>query len=343
MSQRIERNCMMRKQELNDRLSLNIYNKSCKHSEIENTVCEIEQSIVDVVFEEKHGQNLYLSDVIQHLNYQIDKTNLQNNEIVNNMMNSLYNFQSYIKYIKSGIKGEKTTEFILSSLKNETYCKILLNVSLGSGLFNSEADNIVITKRGIFIIETKMRKQNMIITEDGYFVSHKNKKTKGINVLDQLETQEILVREYLRNKGFKLNNCLVHTYLFFASKDYEVNDYSESGKVLRINNLNSTILNNDSFINLSNEEIDAYANALSKLSTDELSRIDFNLDSLRNNFVEGIILIEKELKKIEEPVSIKEKWRFDIKSALIGTGIAGSIYGISELVKYSSKQKALSA
>lgn len=329
---------MTRKEELNVKLSKVIFNKSCKHSEIENTINEIEQSIVDVVYEEKHAKNLYLYDVIQHLNYQIEKTNLQNNEVVSYMMQILQNFLNYIKYIKSGLKGEKTTECILSNLSNETYCRILSNVSLGENFFNSEADNIVITKRGIFIIETKMRKQNMIITEDGYFISqrNKNKKAKGINVLDQLETQEILVRDYLRNEGFRLNNCLVHTYLFFASKDYDVYDYSESGKVIRINNLNSTVLNNDSFINLSNEEIDMYANALSKLSIDELSKIDFNLDELRRALIEGISLIEKELKKIEEPISIKQKWKLDWKSAIIGGGIAGGTYGLVELIRYYS-------
>lgn len=329
---------MNRKEKLNNRLVPIICNKSCKHSEQERELRKIEQSIVDVIFEEEHGNNLYLYDVLNYLENQVNKTSLANNKIVVNMMDKLYKFLNYMKTIISGLKGEKTTIRLLSELNNDTYCRILSNVSLKDGFFNSEADNIVVTKRGIFLIETKTRKQNMIITEDGFFIPQKNSNRgcNGTNVLDQLEEQEFLIRDFLRKKGFKLNNCLIHSYMCFATKDFRVDDRSQSGKVLNIHNLNSTILENQSFINLTNEEIDAYADALSELESDEVSEIDFNLDELRVALIDGIVLIEKELKEIDDSKLIKQKWKLDWKSALIGGGIASGTYGMFELIKYYS-------
>lgn len=326
---------MNRKETLNNKLAPIIRNKSCKHSEQEKELRKIEQSIVDVIFEEEHGSNLYLYDALNYLENQINKTSLENNKIVVDMMNKLYKFQNYMKSIISGLKGEITTIRFLSELKNETYCRILSNVALNDGYFNSEADNIVVTKRGVFLIETKTRKQNMIITEDGFFIPQKNSNRgcSGTNVLDQLEEQEFLIRDFLRKKGLKLNNCLIHSYMCFATKDFRVDDRSQSGKVLNIHNLNSTILDNQSFINLTNEEIDTYADALLELERDEVSEIDFNLDELRSALIDGIVLIEEELKRIDNPEIIKHKWKFDHKSALIGGGVVGGVCGLMEILK----------
>lgn len=329
---------MNREEDLKKKLASVICNKSCKHTETETVLRKIEQSIVDIIFEEKHGNNLYLYDVINYLENQIDKTKLNSNQKIIDMMDSLINFQNYSRKILSGLKGEKITNRLLSELRNETYCRILSNVSLHDGYFNSEADNIVITKRGIFLIETKTRKHNMIITENGFFIPQKNSKggCRGTNVLDQLEEQEFLIRDFIRNKGLELNNCLIHSYICFATKDFRVEDRSQSGKVLNLHNLNSTILENQSFINLTNEEIDAYADALSELESDELSKIDFDLDELRTNLIDGIILIEKELKIIDDIEIERKKWKLDWKSAIIGGGIASGTYGLVELIKYYS-------
>ena len=72
-----------------------------------------------------------------------------------------------IQSLKRGQRGEECTTTVLKRL--HVPHTVIHNCNLKFLSLQAEYDKIVVTTKGIFVIEVKNNKQDMIITEDGFY------------------------------------------------------------------------------------------------------------------------------------------------------------------------------
>ena len=343
---------MSRKEELNSKLKMIIHNQKCSHNNLIPTLEACENQLINTVFEETHGEKLYLDHVISHLkNLSIEKE-LDNCPEVVTMIDNLISFKRFIKDLKKGSKGERFARNALNKLSIP--CSILENIQLSYGDTTTEGDVIVIAKNGVFIIEVKYSDNDMCITRDGFYVPANNQVVSlgARNVLEQIANERYVVANVLSEKlGIQDIQSLqdkIHSVILFANNKKRLYDQSLSENVLYCYNISSYISTFDNGIVLTQDEINDYLSDLQNNSENTEYTIDFDLDALRESFVEGLCMLENveslsSASTKQQPTentisekSTKKRWKFDWISAGIGglaTGLGFACYKCYTIAK----------
>lgn len=330
---------MSRKEDLNLKLGMIIHNQKCTHNDLIPILEACENQLITTIFEETHGEKLYLDHVIDHLKNLSVERGLDNCPEVITMIDNLISFKSFIKDLKKGSKGERFARKAL----NRIYipCSILENIQLSYNDSTTEDDFIIIAQNGIFIVEVKYSDNDMCITRDGFYVpTHNPDVSLGTrNVLEQIANERYVVANVLAEKlGIQDIQSLqdkIHSVILFANNKKRLYDQSLSDNVLYCYNISSYISTFDNGIVLTQDEINDYISVLQNNSENTEYTIDFDLDALRESFVEGLCMLEKaeslssastrpqptENTLSEKPT--KKRWEFDWISAGIGGLAAG--------------------
>lgn len=330
---------MSRKEDLNLKLETIIHNQKCAHNDLIPILEACEKLLITTVFEETHGEKIYLDHVISHLkNLSVEK-DLDNCSEVVTMIDNLISFKRFIKDLKKGSKGERFAKNALNRLSIP--CSILENIQLSYGDTTTEGDVIVITQNGIFIIEVKYSDHDMCITRDGFYVPANNQVVSlgARNVLEQIANERYVVANVLAEKlGIQDIQSLqdkIHSVILFANNKKRLYDQSLSENVLYCYNISSYISTFDNGIVLTQDEINDYISVLQNNSENTEYTIDFDLDALRESFVEGLCMLEKSESLSSAPTRpqptentfpekpTKKRWEFDWISAGIGGLAAG--------------------
>ena len=334
---------MSRAMELDSYLETELFNRKCLPSNVVSVLESCEKLIINTVFEEKHGERLYLDHVIDHLQSLSKENGIEDSEEIVKMLDMIIAFKQYIKDIKKGCKGERFAKDALKQLIIPS-C-IIDNIQLSYNGTTTEDDLIVINENGLFIIEVKYSDKDMLITKDGFFVPADNPRASlgSRNVLDQISNERYVIRSILAEKlniqDLKLLNQKIHSAVLFSHKYKRCFDESESGNVLYCSNVASYISDYDNGIKLTNEEINSYINVLKESQEQTEYQIDFDLDALRNCIVNGLSLLDEkttcvvdnvseEKEDIIEKSDSKSQWNFDWKSAILGAGGAFGAIGL---------------
>lgn len=177
--------------------------------------CELlEREIVECTFNGEHADysRLKLWNVEKHLEQlNEEKGNLYNEQL--NEFKSLNNSViEMIKKYKSGAYGE----FLASkSLKTIACPKIQIdNLELYMDDFTTELDSVIITEKGIYIVEVKNTKKDILIDEKGNYIRVSEYESFDCQIGEKMNHKEHLVREILRNNDIehiKINSILVFT------------------------------------------------------------------------------------------------------------------------------------
>lgn len=130
-----------------------------------------------------------------------------------------------IKAFRAGLVGEQITVNILKELLNDFY--IISDVKLKTKQGSSQIDNIIVSKNGITIVETKnhtgiiegdVNDNNLLQTK----VSRGQNvyKKKFYNPIKQVNTHNWRLREYLKINGFK--NIPVKSAVLFVNPNAKI-------------------------------------------------------------------------------------------------------------------------
>ena len=130
------------------------------------------------------------------------------NEVVNRFINNCYTMVSKIKCEKSGLQGEKIANYSLDNIKEEHV--VLRNLELDDNGKKTEIDFIVITRYGIFILEIKNTRNNVIIDDKGnyYSISRNNNKIYDKNIGIKCNNRKSLLEKVIKQSKF--SNALEH-------------------------------------------------------------------------------------------------------------------------------------
>ena len=343
---------MSRKEDLNSKLRPIIHNQKCTHNDLIPILETCENQLITTIFEETHGEKLYLNHVINHIkNLSIEKE-LDNSPEVITMIDNLTSFKSFIKELKKGSKGERFAKKALNRISIP--CSILENVQLSYNYSTTEDDFIVIAQNGIFIVEVKYSDNDMCITRDGFYVpAHNPDVSLGTrNVLEQIANERYVVANVLAEKlsiqDIQSLQNKIHGVILFSNNKKRLYDQSLSENVLYCYNISSYISSFDNGTLLTPDEINDFVSVLQNNAENTEYEIDFDLDTLRESFIEGLCILEKaessstvSTKPLPAEKQIPEnqpqkRWKFDWISAGIGglaTGLGFACYKCYTIAK----------
>lgn len=192
------------------------------NGELLEEMLKLQKEMVFITFGEEVSDtaSLRIVDVERYL----EELNEQQGHIADN---EIEQFKSRSKMFCDQLRGEisgqrgeeRVYEVLVSRLPKG---QILRNVELRLGSRKTEIDFVVITTRGLTIIETKNTWNNVEIDADGnYAINGKYMRRDG-NIKEKLEYRKAILEELLRDNG--LRNVPVNTLLVFTNDRAQVHN-----------------------------------------------------------------------------------------------------------------------
>lgn len=133
-------------------------------------------------------------------------------------------FNQYRKY-NTGIVGEEKTQAVLSSLPSNYHCFYNVPVSYGDKL--SELDNLIISKNGIVIVETKNYAGRVYGNENDPFWNQTKVSAKGYTYENQIKNpvKQMKRQVYILSKILKDHDisCRIKGYVYMANHNCSTN------------------------------------------------------------------------------------------------------------------------
>ncbi|MGM8212258.1 nuclease-related domain-containing protein [Virgibacillus sp. W0430] len=144
------------------------------------------------------------------------------------------NFWRKYAALKSGLKGEERTSIALQELPSSY--KVFRSVQINTSEGNAEIDHLVVAENGIFIVEVKNHKGNIVGNEADYkWTQHKVGRNGGRysnqmgNPVKQVRRQTFILSKFLKQNSIP---TWVEGVVFFCNPKVSVNVYSERTAVI---------------------------------------------------------------------------------------------------------------
>ena len=299
-----------------------LYQKSEILPELLKYQKEVAGTVMGAEFKDAH-----FSDIIKFF----EKENEQYDGVLTDSLEKFKNdsrmIDNLIKAEISGSKGEAMTFGCLETL--ECNNRIVGNLELSNGTYTNEIDSVVITEKGIFIVEVKNTKKNIFIDKNGdYYRKGKYQKFDS-NIADKMRIKETLLREKLSTIGY--GSVKMFPVVVFTNKYIEVENKRRELKTCFLNQLPYIIEDCKSPEYLTIRDLEVMENALSEIVFSATFPLSFDTNAVKENFLNLMNDLECARNK-SEPIKQEQNTESCIKSKLIKyVGMAASVAVISSL------------
>lgn len=237
--------------------------------------------------------------------------------------------------IKKGSDGEQRVNEHLDLYKD--VITNLENVFFEADGTTVEADNLVITEKGVFCIETKNygnSKEAIEITKDGKWKRWKNGREVEMNNISSQHNRHIgimqrVINQELKRKGIDIPYVNFEPIYCIANDEVEINNYSSEIAVLRPSSIYPYIRNHKSDIKLSSSIQSVIKEIVlnNKRSLKKYPVCDYRL-AFNSNFNRVIEELEKKYANVqilEDYISLIEK---NNKKVIIENTVNGKLINI---------------
>ena len=199
------------------------------------------------------------------------------------------------KGIISGFEGENKVFAYLKRING--FNKVLRNVELNSEYTHTELDAVVITKRGVTIVEVKNSTRNVEVDEDGnYFRVGKELKYDS-NLKEKMFARGELIKTILKNAGYE--NVPVKTVVVFTNDQVRINAKCRELTVCNTNKM-LNLINQDSAPEiLSEADVEILSIAVNTARREEVHKFDFDAYQMKKDFAELMVKLDQAAEKEE--------------------------------------------
>ncbi len=200
--------------------------ESYYRNEVLHELFTLQQEVVGLTFNEEHADlgNLRLWDVERHLEQMNEELGHVADSELEKFENGCKVICSEIKAIISGNKGEYKTFKCLEALDEDSI--ILKNVELTRGEEKTELDAVVITAKGVFVIEVKNTAKDVFINENGNYYRTGEFLKWDSHIGGKMALRERMLREILADAG--INLPVIKSIVVFTNDHIEVrNKYKD--------------------------------------------------------------------------------------------------------------------
>ena len=193
-------------------------------SEVLSELLELQNELVTLTFNEDHAEkgNLRIWDVENHF----EKMNANCGNVADEQLEK---FKADCKIICNTIKAEmsgQAGEYKAFRSLETLRCNnaIIKNVEFVLGDHRTELDAIVITEKGIFIIEVKNPAKDIYIDERGNYCRVSDTLIFDKNIAEKMNDKEYLLREAIKKAGIE-NINIINMVVFTNSSMHVENKY----------------------------------------------------------------------------------------------------------------------
>lgn len=211
-----------------------------------------------------------------------------------------------IKAEISGCVGETKAFQSLEKLRCNN--RIIKNIELCNDTFRTEIDAVVVTEKGIFIIEVKNTQKNVFIDKNGDFYRNSKYQKFDSNISSKMQIKETLLREKLDALGY--GGIKIFPVIVFTNKYIEVQNKRRGLKTCFLNQLPYVIDDWKSFEDLTTDDLEAIEKELTDVAASATFPMHFDTNSVKANFIELMNHWECEKNQTQKIKSIKNKSDF---------------------------------
>lgn len=262
------------------------------HEDMFDIYCVISDVFIKEVFKEDYSKRLKIHDLIDHFENMEKQYGSTCKPAYETVIEDMKELSSYIKSSSSGNYGERVAKKALKRLKCNSYT--LSNISIETDDGCAEFDNIVITTNGIFIIEVKSSRCNMVIDSDGIFHRESyNEKYRRYNIADSLDEKEYLLYKLLSKKfDGVVDRENIHSVILIAG-EYKIHNNVEWIITTSCGTICHYIetFRSDKCRFFDNEMKDIYDH-IDHVKVDAVFPLDFDLDRYAQHFAELLNAID---------------------------------------------------
>lgn len=262
-------------------------------SELKGKYCDISDTFQKMVYKPDEGEKLRVHILQQKMAELVEKNNLSDNPICKENKKNIDDLASKIASTAAGAYGEKKAGEALKRLYSDHY--MLHNVYLKNEAGAAEYDYIIITSKGIFIVEVKYSNWEIVIEENGdYLRMGDGKFNYHYNIVEAMEKKKYILWNALPDE-IKQNVCIehIHQLVLFVGDKRVINKV----RWLKICYCSTVCHCIDKWYvekyRLYREETKSVYDFLNTINSEALFPLDIDLEKMVNDFADTINLIHQ--------------------------------------------------
>ena len=273
-----------------------------QREEILDELLELQKNLVNAAFSEDHAGkgSLRIWDVEKHL----ERLNSERGNIANA---ELEVFEEKCKFIcnliKAEISGRNGEDKAFRAL-DVIYGKkrIIKNCEMTEGDERTELDAVVVTPKGIFIIEVKNTNKDVTIDENGDYYKRGIYMNWDSNIGEKMNLKQKLLCNALTKAGFDKEIKIQNIVVFTTNNRIEVICRYEYIKTCFLSLLPHIINNFKGYSIYSDEDMDAIVNVIEKARCKESYPMEMDMAQFKLEFAELMTKLEQAPEKAVESV-----------------------------------------
>ncbi len=278
------------------------------HQEYLNELLRFQNQIINVTFPQNPStDSMNISSVVNYLAEKNESLGNPADEELHAFRKDCWNLTNCIDAQLSGQKGE---EIVYSALKH-LHCEhaIIRNLEMTDGEHTTEIDALVITEKGITIVEVKNTHRNIFIDSEGNYYKTGEFLRFDCNIGWKMNFRRTLIENALKEAGFA--GIPVQGLVVFTNPRIEVQNHCRTIKTCFVSQLTSLIENQKSKERLSSTAMEYIERSIERRGTHETYVPDFDADRMKNDF--AVIMVK--LQDAEEASS--NTWHYRLKNFIL--------------------------
>ena len=252
----------------------------------------LEREMVNIAFNSEHSSSakLKIIDVENHLEYLNNECGEVANEQLAEFKNESRNLCNYLRAALSGRKGENRAYHNLRhSLTDDGI--FIRNLQVRDGSLLTEIDMLVITGKGVSIIEVKNTKKNIFIDREGNYYRNSEYQRLEYNIAKKMSLREEIIKGILENEGYP--DVPIQSIIVFTDDSIEIHNDSDV-RTCFLGQLSYFVEDfEDRKTVLANDSLDDLGEILYSYRTSEGFPIDFDIDSYKMHFATLMAILEE--------------------------------------------------
>ena len=274
---------------------------------LENQICN---TIMPQVLDKKG----WYDEIIKQLEKYHFNDEVMENEVKPRFISVAKKMTNEIKKKRIGNTGERyVTKFVDEAGTYFENPYLISNVCLKYNDIKVEIDNILITDKAIFIIETKNWSKKIYISSSGE-IFEDNKIVIGQNIINSMANKRLALWHILKEKGLK--NIHINEFVVNANQKNKIK--SETNKIMIFNNapdIVEYIRNYNSGICYSQRDIDSVKEVIENSIYFEEYPVEYNIEQFKNDAAE--IFMAFNIENNNDESVINDETNNDIKAYIM--------------------------
>lgn len=202
--------------------------KTYTNAEILDRLKSLEGLLLERVFETSYSESLRTYDLIDHLRSKAHDLGLEGEDTYAALIRDLEKLSSTMGGLINGKRGELLAAKSLKCLRGDSL--LLSNIALPNGGSFEEHDQVLIARSGVYVIEVKNYRNDVVIDDGGILRCGPRSYNVGERMREKMHTLWDAIQ-------FSSDGCMseedVHGMLLFANNEASVSDFFHRVPVMR--------------------------------------------------------------------------------------------------------------